>query len=456
MNAERPLNERTAAILRRLVRREAGPALRKVLARTRAEDIAAAMASMTWSEQRRIYRAIDDRDKAAEVLANMSDDGIRRITNEMTEELVADLLDRLEPDDATDVVHALPDDVRVRVLEEMEHEDKVELARLLAYPPDTAGGIMSTDYFTASDKTTCGAAIRALQRRTDEVENVQYVYVVDVDQRLRGVVSLRGLVVHPPNTPLVSVMTRDPITVHPSDDQEEVARFVARYDLLAIPVVEESGRMIGLVTVDDVVDVIREEAAEDMYKMAGLSENADVTGQAALWKQARRRAGWLLTTIFGGMAAAGVIGQYEATLQQVAVLAGYIPVVMAMGGNVGIQSATVAVRGLATGHVQVGGAVVFILRELRVGVLLGLLYGAIITAIVSVGMVPEEPMVGIAVGVSIFAAIASASLMGSGIPVLLSRFKIDPAVATGPIVTTLVDLLAIFIYFNIARVLLGL
>ncbi len=449
-----PLHQRTEAILRRLVRRESGPALRKVLARFQPADLAAAMQHLTWSEQRRLYGAIDDLEQKAEILAMLPEEDQRGILRDLTQEAVVEILENLDDDDATDVVAILPDEMRQAVLAGMDPEEGSAVRQLLAWPSDSAGGIMSTDVFVMPEAATCGAAVRALQKGGDDVVNAHYVYVVDADRRLVGVASLRQLVVRPAGTPLSVVMTRDPITVRPADDQEDVARFVARYDLLAIPVVDEDHRLLGIVTVDDVVDVIREEAAEDMFRMAGLSEDADGLPRSVI-VATRQRAGWLLATLFGGIFAAEIIGSYEATLAKVAVLAGFIPVIMGMGGNVGIQSATVAVRGLATGHVQLGGALTFVLREARVGLLLAAADGTIIGVY---GMIREidRPMVGVSVGVSVGGAIALASLLGAGIPVGLSRFKVDPAVATGPLVTTLIDVLAIILYFNIARALLGL
>lgn len=454
MSHDTPLNARTEGILRRLVRRDAsGPALRKMLARTNAADIAAAMQHLTWAEQRTLYRAIDDRDHAAEVLAMLPEVSIRQVTEDLTEEVVADLLDRLELDDATDVVALLSDDLRARVLAEMDDADEAGVRQLLAWPADSAGGIMSTDFFAMPDTATCGAAVRALQRSTEDRENVHYVYVLDQDQRLVGVVSLRTLLVRPPNTPLLSVMTRDPIAVGPRDDQEEVARYVARYDLLAIPVVDEGRRLLGIVTVDDVVDVLREEAAEDLYKMAGMSDGADPLTRS-VWTQARTRFGWLLATLVGGLVASLIIGQFEDTLSRVTVLAGFIPVVMGMGGNVGVQAATVAVRGLATGHVQLGGLGVFVLREFRTGLLLAVGFGVIQTGF---GLLrePGEPMLGVAVGASVFAAIVAASVIGAVVPLSLWRLRLDPAVATGPLVTTLIDITGILIYFALTITILG-
>jgi len=446
------LNARTEALLRRLVRRDASTALKKLIARTRPEDIAAGMRHLTWSEQRRLYRTIDDIDVAAEVLSYLPDESSREITKDMAEARVVDLLERMEPDDATDVVGVLPDDLRMRVLGALSDDETGEEVReLLAWPPETAGGIMSTSVFRMPVTATCGQAIAALQTQHEDLEQVYYVYVVDEVQRLVGVTSLRSLLTHSPRARLSDLMVSEVITVAPSQDQEEVARFVARYDLLAVPVVDAQQHILGIVTVDDVVDVIRQEAAEDMMLMAGVSD----APQQSVMRQTWHRAGWLLATIGGGIVAAEVIGMYEATLMKVAVLAGFIPVIMGMGGNVGIQSATLAVRGLATGSVQIGGVLTFLWQEARVGVLLGFCYATLLGAY---GLIrfPDQPMIGMSVASSIFLAIGSAGVIGALLPVGFDRVGADPAIATGPFVTTLVDLLGIIIYFNVARALLGL
>ena len=446
------LNARTEALLRRLVRRDASAALKKVIAKTRPEDIAAGMRHLTYSEQRRLYKNIDDVDVAAEVLSYLDDESSREITKDMAEGRVVELLERMAPDDATDIVGALPDDLRMRVLGALEDDETGEEVRgLLAWPTETAGGIMSTSVFRMSVSATCGQAIAALQTQHEDLEQVYYVYIVDDQQRLVGVTSLRSLLTHSPRARLADLMVQEVITVAPGQDQEEVARFVARYDLLAVPVVDAERHILGLVTVDDIVDVIRQEAAEDMMLMAGVSD----APQRSILRQTWHRAGWLLATIGGGIVAAEVIGLYEETLMKVAVLAGFIPVIMGMGGNVGIQSATLAVRGLATGSVQIGGVGSFLWQEARVGVLLGACY-AVLLGVYGLVRFPDTPMIGVSVAASIFLAIGSAGVIGAMLPVGFDRVGADPAIATGPFVTTLVDLIGIIIYFNVARALLGL
>ncbi len=449
----RPLHRQTETIIRRLVRRQAEQPLRRVLARIRSEDIAAAMEHLTWAEQRQVYNTLEDPDKAAEVLALLPEESIREVSRELTEEFMVDLLERMEPDDVTDVIGLLPDDVRARVFAGMEDADESEVRDLLSWPPDSAGGIMSTDYFAVPDISTCGQAVKALQERSGDLANVHYAYVEDRNGRLVGVASLRQLVISPPSTPVVAVMVPDPITVRPVEDQEEVARMVARYDLLAIPVIDVQHRLLGIVTVDDVVDVIREEAAEDMMKMAGLTEDADKATRS-IFVQIRQRAGWLMATGLGGVLMAETIKGYEGGLAKVAALAFFLPMVIAMAGNVGMQCATIAVRGLATGHIQVGGIARFVLREFRMGIALGLIYGVLV-GLYGLYRVEDLPMVGLVLGLSIMAAMSAASLMGAGIPVVLDRLRIDPALATGPLVTMVIDLAGVVVYFNIARYLLG-
>lgn len=452
-SAPQGIDARTEALLRRLVRREAEGAVRKLLARYRPEDIAAAMEHLTWQEQRRVYRSIGDKDFAAAVLTSLPDSVQRELTRDMSEEAVVDLLDRIEPDDATDIVNLLPQALRAKVIEELEDDPTGDdVTNLLLWPPESAGGIMSSQVFKMPLGSTCGQAIAELQAKHEQFEAIYYVYVIDERERLLGVTSLRNLLTHAPRTPLDKIMAREPIAVQPTTDQEEVARIVARYDLVAVPVIDADRRLLGIVTVDDVVDVIREEAAEDMMLLVGVS---DPFRERSLLRQAAYRAGWLLATAIGGICASEIVGAHEELLTTVAVLAGFIPVIMGSGGNVGIQSATLAVRGIATGNVQVGGAWRFVRREVQVGTMLGTLFAVVLGAYGYVRY-PTDPMLGVSVATSVFSAMILATLVGASLPILLSRAGIDPAVATGPFVTTGVDVISISIYLSIAQLLLGL
>jgi magnesium transporter len=446
------LQQQTTAILRRLLRKDAAPAVRKVLARARPADIAAAMDLMTSSERRRLYSLLTDRDRAADVMAYLDDDAQRDLAVDMTQEQVADLLDRMAPDDATDVVENLPDALRERIMNNLD-DDSVELRELLAWPSDTAGGLMSPAAFTIPETCTCGQAIIRLQEMAEDLDSVFYLYLVDSRDRLSGVVSLRMLLIHPPSTPLVSVMTDDIISVNPERDQEEVARVVARYDLLAVPVVGTAGELLGIITVDDVLDVVQEEAVEDMLLMAGVGEDADGPNRS-VFRLAQLRFGWLIATAIGGMLADRIYHWYGAYIP-IEVVGGLVPVIMGMGGNVGIQSGTLAIRGIATGRVHMKGGAGFVWREARVGLILGIGYGILLGLYGLLLGSGAMPLVGLTVGISVCLAIILGSVLGSSLPILLHRLGADPAIATGPFVTTGVDILGIVSYFSVARVLLG-
>jgi magnesium transporter len=308
---------------------------------------------------------------------------------------------------------------------------------------------MSPDFFALAAATTGNEAIQALQA-TDDIEMAFYIYVVNEPGHLVGVVSLRALVIHPPTTPLHEMMVTDVISATVETDQEEVARLAARYNLLAIPVVNDANRLVGIVTIDDVVDVIREEATEDILKMAGADESA--YEGLSIFRNFRIRAPWLFATWLGGLAASILIGQFEAQLQATVALAAFIPIVLGMGGNVGIQTATIIVRGLATGHVSSNVGWEYVWRETGIGILLGGLYGILLALY---ALVVYTDMVGVGslaltVGVSILASMASSATVGAVTPLVFNRFNIDPAVATGPVVTTSVDVLGILVYFMTA------
>ena len=288
------LNTRTELVLRRLVRRGADDAARKVLKKTRTEDIAAVMVHLTPTEQRKLFQLIDDQKMAGEVLGALSDESAGVVTQQLSVEHIVALLDWMEPDDATDIIHSLPNDIQDLVIQALDKEDD-DVTELLVWPGDSAGGIMSNVVFTVPVEATCGEAVSLLQRQHQDYESVFYLYVVDERGRLEGVVSLRMILVHAPSTPVISVMADDVIAVSPHDDQEEVARIVARYDLLGVPVVDDQRRILGVVTIDDVVDVIREEAAEDLLRLAGVNEELDL-GSRSVLRLSRQRAGWLSAT----------------------------------------------------------------------------------------------------------------------------------------------------------------
>lgn len=277
-----------------------------------------------------------------------------------------------------------------------------------------------------------------------------YIYVVDPEMRLSGVVSLRALVINPPQTYLSDIKITDIISVNINQDQEDVASLAARYNLLAIPVVDESSELVGIITIDDVIDVIREEATEDILKMAGADESA--FEDSSSWSNFLTRAPWLFATWIGGLSAGLLIGVFEHQLDpKIALsLATFIPIVLGMGGNVGTQTATIMVRGLATGRVEYGLGVRYFVREMGVGAMLGVFYGILLASYVSF-LEGEAYAFAFTVGISIWASMITATMVGASVPLFFHKIKVDPAVATGPLVTTSVDVLGILVYYIVAQ-----
>ncbi|MFH1966166.1 MAG: magnesium transporter, partial [Acidobacteriota bacterium] len=319
-------------------------------------------------------------------------------------------------------------------------------------PKDSAGAMMDTDVFSLPETTSAGDSIKTLQ----DLKNAPmafYLYVTDEKNRLVGVISLRDLVTTPSDTELREIMVRNVQTVLPETDQEEVAKIVARYNYLAVPVVDLEGRLLGIVPVEEVVDVIREEATEDFLQMAGVGRDREILLKSA-WENAKSRLPWLFASLIGGVLAAYIIGKFENTLQSFLALAAFIPVVIGMGGNIGTQSSTIVVRGIATGRVFFGNTMKVLIKEIKVGVLLGVIYGALLGILAHFRFMDVAWTLGLVVGLSVSASMVIAATVGTVVPLLLRRLDIDPAIATGPFVTTSVDILGVLLYFTIATSLL--
>jgi magnesium transporter len=310
---------------------------------------------------------------------------------------------------------------------------------------------MVPEFIALKESTTAEDAIHSLQKEHLDVEMPFYLYVVDENGKLIGVSSLRQLVVVPPDTPLKDFMITDVFTVKTDMDQEEVAKIVARYDILAVPVVDDTNKLVGIVTVDDVIDIIREEATEDILKMVGAGEEFIET--KSIYKNIKMRMPWLFASCVGGIIASFIIGYFQSSLSKLAYLAAFIPVIMGMGGNVGVQSATITVRGLATGRLSIRDIWSVVFKQLMVGLMLGLFYGFV------VGMVAQlkytQTLFALSVATGVFSSMTMAALAGSLVPMTLAKINVDPAIASGPFVTTAIDIISVTIYFIIATTLLG-
>jgi magnesium transporter len=438
--------------IKRLLRRGATTHLANIVNKTHAADLPAVFRSLSLMQQRKLFDMITDIEQKGILFSELDEDTFLDLIEEMKLEDIVEILEQMPTDDVADLLGRLPEEKSDAILEKMKKAESEEVEGLLRYEDDTAGGIMVPDFIALAEDVTAKDAIESLQKEHSEVEMPFYLYVVDDYGKLVGVSSLRQLVLVPPDTPLKEFMATDVFSVQTSMDQEEVAKIVARYDILAVPVVDQTNRLVGIVTVDDVIDIFRREATEDILKMAGVGEEFVET--KSVLKSTRTRLPWLFASCVGGVIAILIIGKYEGTLHKIAALAAFIPVIMGMGGNIGTQSSTIVVRGLATGRLHIRDLWSVVFKELSIGFILGLVYGLLIGSVAQVSYSME--VLAISVCFAVISSMSVAALIGSLVPMGFARINIDPAVATGPFVTTAIDIISVSFYFMIATALLGL
>jgi len=437
--------------IKRLLRRGAGSRLRKIVNKTHGADLSILFRDLSLQDQRMLFEMIEDNAQKGILFSEMDEDLFVALIDGMDPDAVVAILEDMPNDDVADLLNQLPEETASSLLKRMKKEGSDEVEDLMRFANDTAGGIMNPDFIALNQEITAKDAIEQIQKEFADVEMPFYLYAVDEHGKLVGVCSLRQLVVVKPYTPLKAFMTTDVLSVQTHMDQEEVAKLVARYDILAVPVVDENNRLVGIVTVDDVIDIFREEATEDILKMAGVGEEFVET--KSVFKSTRIRLPWLFASCLGGIFAFYVITHFENSLNRITYLAAFIPVIMGMGGNIGTQSSTIVVRGLATGRLDVHDVWSVVGKELAVGLILGLVYGVLIGSVAQLQY--STIMLALAVCMAVVCSMSVAALVGSCVPMLLARINIDPAVATGPFVTTSIDIISVYFYFTIATVFLG-
>jgi magnesium transporter len=449
------LNERNKILadsIMRLLRRDAISHLKKIINRAHPADLARVFIALPATHRHQLFNMIEDPEKKGLIFSELDRDTFLHLVKGIQIDEIVRIFEHMPSDDVADLLGKLPRSEADSILEKMQKEGSDTILNLLRYGEDTAGGIMVPDFIALKEDTTAKQAIASIQKEHYDVEMPFYLYVVDDNGRLVGVCSLRQLVVVPPETPLKDFMTRDVFSVRTDMDQEEVAKIVARYDFLAVPVLDHEDRLVGIVTVDDVIDIIRREATEDMFKMVGVGQ--DFVETKSILKSTRIRLPWLFASCLGGIFAFFIIGHFEESLKAYAFLAAFIPVIMGMGGNIGTQSSTIVVRGLATGKLSLGDFWTVIFKELSIGLILGIIYGTLIGSVAQLRF--SVIQVAISVGLAVVSSMSIAALVGSMVPMGFAKIKIDPAVATGPFVTTAIDIISVFFYFQLATILLGL
>lgn len=428
-------------------------------------DFAELVEDLTDKQKQELFDLLSD-EEAALVIQEMEVFDQAALFKLLSTKRASAILKEMSTDDVADLLAGLPEERARELLTLIEEEDADEIRDLLSYPDDTAGGIMTTEFLSFPGSMRVEEAIGRLREIAPKPETIYYVYVVDEETRLVGVLSLRELIAAADGTPLYEIMRRNVISVPAEMDQEEVARIVSKYDLLAVPVVDEEQRLLGIITVDDILDVIEEEVTEDIYRQVGVgaveTEGVGIM-DASVFNLLTRRLPWLIITLFGGLFSGSVIGAFEKTLKAVTVLAVFIPVIMDMGGNVANQSSTVFVRGMATGEIDMSDRWRYFFREIRVGFALGMVCGGTIAVVASfLRYIPvisvtdniHMPILGLIVGTAMFTTVLVGAMIGTIVPLIMSQRGIDPAFASGPLVTTIKDVTGLLIYFTIASALM--
>ena len=435
------ISERLIRDVKALIEKGDEEALSDLIDELRPADMADLIEHLDHDERLFIFKILEP-EGAGEVLVEIEPPIQGRLLEDLDNESLSEIVQELESDDAADVIGDLPVERAREIIKGLKGEVSEEIEKLLPYPEDTAGGIMALEYVAVKADSTVQEAIELIRQKADDVENLYYLWVVDDENRLVGVVSLKDLLVEPRDRKISEIMNPDVISVNVHADQEEVVHLVKRYDLVNIPVVDDHNRLVGRITHDDVIDVIEDEVDEDMTRMAGVIDQ-EITEESAI-KISRARLPWLIGGIIGEFISALVISRFEASLEKIIALSFFFPVIMAMGGNTGQQAAIIVVRGLATGDISLMRTGKRLLTEFKVALGNGIICGILLGLIVGTWL--SDYRLGAVVGMALLTVMINAGLIGSAIPLFFKRIGVDPALATGPFVSTSNDIFGLLIY----------
>jgi magnesium transporter len=419
------------------------------------EDLADLIGMLSEEEAALLLKTLKAED-AAPILERLDEETQEAMVEQIGAESIAPILSEMSADERTDLIEALPEgvgDSLLETLEKVDPEAAAEVSELAQWPEDSAGGLMTTDYVSVGRGPTVAEVIELIRQVGEDAETVYYVYVVGDEDQLLGVVSLRDLLLASPAEKVEDVMTENVFAVSPETDQEEVARTMAKYDFSALPVLGPKKKLLGVITVDDVMDVLTQEQTEDMQRLAAVEPIEDGYFQTSFWMFFRKRAPWLAALCISEFFTASALSHYDYIIESVAKLSYYVPLLISTGGNSGGQSASLIIRGLAVGDVKPGDWRRVLVRECGQGLALGLLLAAI--GMGRVWLWGESAGFIMTIGATLVAIPLMGCTVGAMLPLLLRRIGVDPATSSTPFIATLTDVLGIIVYFNIAKILLA-
>ncbi len=410
-------------------------------------DIAEIYDALSIDEARFIHVMLDPED-AAEVLVELEEDDRERFLKVLPSEDIADFIEKLDSDDAADVIGEFPEEKQEEVISHIDDlEQAGDIVDLLNYDEDSAGGLMAKELITVNENWNIMTCLKEMRKQAEDIDEIYYVYVIDDDEVLKGTLSLKKLLLTASSRKIANICNTDVISVKTDTPSEEVANIMDKYDLVALPVIDTLNRLVGRITIDDVVDVIREEAERDYQLVSGITQ--DVESSDSAWVHTRARIPWLFIGLFGGIIAALVMGVYEVDLGINPKMVFFIPLIAAMGGNVGVQSSSIIVQALASNSMGFEGMGRKLFKELGVATINGIILSTVIFAYNF--FFSDSFALTITVSAALFSVIVFASMFGTYVPLFLDKLKIDPALATGPFITTVNDIMGLFIYLMIGR-----
>lgn len=437
-------------ILRRMIRTGAHQRAQKLIERMPPADIAELIPNLSGGEQKTLVELLFNSARAGKVLAELPQEFLPEILPLVEDAQMATIIGRVPPDDGAYFIEMLPEERRAPVLRLLEPAARIHIERILGSPEESAGALMTTRIATLHENATCEEAINHMRKIGETIEEIFYLYAVDESNHLKGVVPIRKLLLAPNDKLIRDLMIPDPVSIREDADQEVAADLVEKYNLMALPVVDENGKLLGTITVDDVIEVIQEEATEDMYRMVGLDEEDRVFSPMNV--SLRRRLPWMVINLATAFVAASVVGAFEDTISAVVVLAVFLPVVAGMGGNVGTQTLTVVTRGIALGELSLSSVIAVTGRQVGIGLCIGAVVGLLAAG---AGYLWQGNFyLGAVLFLAMSVNLTIAGLAGAAVPLLLHRFRLDPAMGSGVIVTTVTDVSGFFAFLGLATLFL--
>jgi len=425
--------------------------LRQILSTWEAPDLADLLLVLDKHERALVFRLLP-RQLAADVFSQLDPLRQNSLLQDLTDDETRQLLQNLKPDDRTTLFEELPGAATQKLLNLLDPESLREARQLLGYPPQSVGRLMTPDYIAVRSFWTIDRALEHIRKKGKELETINVIYVVDAKWKLIDAVELQRFILAEPDDTVEQIMDRRFTSIPAYADREEAVRVIQRHDLFSLPVVDSEGVLVGAVTIDDVLDVAQEEATEDFQKVAAIAPLGVSYRESTIWGLYRKRIGWLVTLVLVSLASSGVIAAYERTLESAIALAFFIPLLIASGGNAGAQSATLMIRALATGDINLTEWGWTVARELAIGLSLGITMG---TAAWVLGLFRGGFDIAIVVGLTMVSIVIVANIIGVTLPFVLTKLGLDPAVASGPLITTLADATGLLIYFTVATMVLN-